>query len=1768
MAYNVNPATTQMRVDFLPNPLERQVYVLPVVSYDDGRDIAIEVERNGVRTELSRNQMSVEAISGGGIRCRLLDDSGVFELGDNLIATRSSPTDDPSSYPRTGLAQAGAVRASMQRLFALIQERVAGGTAGVADPVATDIHRAVFTPQRVMADTQVQAGGANRYFLESRIFTGDPGDTLTSITPTGIRIDVTGFYSLDLQAVVQIQNVGHSGEWGVSLIRANGLTGADEVIHQSSIFSAHTESVAVGATEEYIEELQFPISKFNEGDHLYLALSFGHDDTGQSHIFRAVVLGEQPGPAPDTRLTIRRYTQVPAPSQSGTLDRPQVLSIVTNAINGITPKFTAALEARLNAARTAAEVQSAIDTALDGIDVDIRRVVDGNFVIGLIDAQEGNTDWRTRTAVDVAVDGNQMAGDGSPTNPIGIITGGIVAGLLAANAVATTNIEDEAVTLDKLSAVLQGNWRNMLRSVREIEVTGGTATATRVDGTTFTFSVGTGMGGDGGGALVIFSEDSDGNVTREGAFGEVQLSGMSVVPNAAGDRATIAPDFPPQVQTDWNATTGIASIANRPDVVEVFRDTRPEPDSLTDGHFYAWAGPPDAEGGLGLYRAVPNAETPLNVVNATFGDSAAQQAAQALQAGVTSQTNHFLLGFGMNLSASTNRVFLWLRDDAPAAATLYAAFNTQDAGGDFGGFGSTIEFTLDDSRAVPAGLVRPSGARQYTALAGFPVNWSGGYGRRTQVRITTDAGGATPYLLKRRQVVEWVDDPDTIKHYLEGLKPGDRLSTHFLDDGAVARLSETDPTDFSVLKEGELVLVLTQPPALKVVTGNYDQPEPTPNRFVATTDAQGFASAAANGFEGNESRNMFSLRAIGGTGTAQAQGSFTLYLDAGASPPATLIARSLNTAFPSFDGSGGTPSGTVLTRITGHQGTVDVGSRTYTGYVGRWVSQNPHLLDSATLTYDLYTSYTDKDTNTPFNVRPSTRHVPGALVNVSAAAVEPAVPSGGWTRAQVNSENRDAQYLTVDASGFSGVLRPADNTVQRALDRMDSSGGLDASGADARIRALVDPIALRGNTDEWPADKVEVDGVDASALTSAGASPPALTTETAGRIEDFDGTLWVVVPDTKDQNVLRGVAAAQSNNYRGTAAFQWYTIPGGAQPIWQAFLPRSVLGGSPPQRISFRFIGDTWAEDVMSRYATGDTPANYAYRSARTGTTTETAVGSKFQVQLFSGATSDGGGGFEPDFTTPLVVHSGLRWEQLLDVESDEPDFRSDVYQQVKRIIVGGQNIDATPSDTDETVTVDGQAAGTGSSGITAQSDGTTLGAASTVTTLDFAAGLTATRTGDRVTVNADPVTGGGNGDGGGGGAGAANPLGMLWAVSNPLPTAAGTWATAGAVVNPGTTPDAQGWTIQAGVPTGVGRWAGYMNISADVPEAKPQVQGLCLIAKIGTEEQGRIYLPWTPTAINYEDKSITNRGADGSYSWMETKLTMKKYSGGAATDARMLTVDYGVFEPNGLHIIGLRADRTRVGGSFRSNVPDANTTIEVYEWVDSGGGGGADAPTSGAALPAVPWSDGQRRVLTAQVAQAGVGVLTAASSGGLTGWRTGLGSITPEPVGVAGVYFNSNTQGSAALRGRLVVERPGTVATTWDDIVIVAADGSETSYALEAAPGLAHFYRTTRTWTDANAPFESGSRYGVKVTADDGTVAFAGDTIGIGSVIYTAATRRWHDEVLHEDDVEALMQPQALASNAEPWGLPKLGIRVMTAAQRNALSVADRARGIIFTSG
>lgn len=156
-----------------------------------------------------------------------------------------------------------------------------------------------------------QAGAPQ--FYEGRTFTAPPNGITSGITQetNGLRVTEDGIYSLDLQLAVEIES-SSEGEWGVSLVRTNGLTGEHEDTYQSAVDSQHITSLTSG-DEDYIKTVQFPVSQFNAGDFIYFNIAAVFGAAG------ALNFNLSPGTLVSF-LEVRRYRAV-----IGTLAAPEAI---------------------------------------------------------------------------------------------------------------------------------------------------------------------------------------------------------------------------------------------------------------------------------------------------------------------------------------------------------------------------------------------------------------------------------------------------------------------------------------------------------------------------------------------------------------------------------------------------------------------------------------------------------------------------------------------------------------------------------------------------------------------------------------------------------------------------------------------------------------------------------------------------------------------------------------------------------------------------------------------------------------------------------------------------------------------------------------------------------------------------------------------------------------------------------------------------------------------------------------------------------------------------------------------------------------------------------------------------------------------------------------------------------------------------------------------------------------------------------------------------
>ena len=132
--------------------------------------------------------------------------------------------------------------------------------------------------------------------------------------------------NVELQLSIQLTSSA-AGDWGISLIRSNGLTGAQEVIHSSAVFAAHTDALT-GGVEDFIQTLNLTLREFNQGDFIYVSISFGSAETGQ----RIMNYNISPSPT-ESFIMIRRFDVAVGTPISG-LTQAEVNSSIDSRVDG------------------------------------------------------------------------------------------------------------------------------------------------------------------------------------------------------------------------------------------------------------------------------------------------------------------------------------------------------------------------------------------------------------------------------------------------------------------------------------------------------------------------------------------------------------------------------------------------------------------------------------------------------------------------------------------------------------------------------------------------------------------------------------------------------------------------------------------------------------------------------------------------------------------------------------------------------------------------------------------------------------------------------------------------------------------------------------------------------------------------------------------------------------------------------------------------------------------------------------------------------------------------------------------------------------------------------------------------------------------------------------------------------------------------------------------------------------------------------------------
>ena len=214
------------------------------------------------------------------------------------------------------------------------------------------------------------------------------------------------------------------------------------------------------------------------------------------------------------------------------------------------------------------------------------------------------------------------------------------------------------------------------------------------------------------------------------------------------------------------------------------------------------------------------------------------------------------------------------------------------------------------------------------------------------------------------------------------------------------------------------------------------------------------------------------------------------------------------------------------------------------------------------------------------------------------------------------------------------------------------------------------------------------------------ATVPPTTGFSVGDVISVAGEVLMLVDDDTDANVLRGTAAAGSDDYRGVnqvtggannygsfadpayeGEVSWYTVGGGGSPSWRVRLPDAALPGSPPATIYARCVGDDGqTTDIeLDRDAARDSTSLTAYASGDDDPRAEIPVGMGWTLTVWSDAW-DG---------TALDVHDVERWEKYhLVAGPDVPPTLAQIYHLVKAVLRAGSGASVTPDDAADTLTV------------------------------------------------------------------------------------------------------------------------------------------------------------------------------------------------------------------------------------------------------------------------------------------------------------------------------------------------------------------------------------------------------------------------------------------------------------------------------------------------
>ena len=181
--------------------------------------------------------------------------------------------------------------------------------------------------------------------------------------------------------------------------------------------------------------------------------------------------------------------------------------------------------------------------------------------------------------------------------------------------------------------------------------------------------------------------------------------------------------------------------------------------------------------------------------------------------------------------------------------------------------------------------------------------------------------------------------------------------------------------------------------------------------------------------------------------------------------------------------------------------------------------------------------------------------------------------------------------------------------------------------------------AIVGNTDKWPASKLELPASSNPSELVSVSSLPSLTGKSAGDMVDYNGDIYVVRAATEATNVYQGKVSSLPNSLVGDAFMQW------SSSERNLYIPKTGFTSQPATIWTEFHDGSSYQTLDWARDPADDTSTAFAYtRPSGSDNIDPSPVGSRFSLTFYSNYTLSAG------FANPLAVHNSIRWDLYIDI--------------------------------------------------------------------------------------------------------------------------------------------------------------------------------------------------------------------------------------------------------------------------------------------------------------------------------------------------------------------------------------------------------------------------------------------------------------------------------------------------------------------------------------